>query len=103
MLYLSVLCQSEWFKVVGKILVRMETVTTCSSAFRSPLNSSQIPADKEAAFCCCAAFGLAVASVDLEKTKEATSVASTHPQNSTEIPCLQDLVTNKGTVQAHHN
>lgn len=79
MLYLGVLCQSGWFKVVGKILVSMETVPTYSSAFRSPLNSSQIRADKEAAFCCYAAFGLAVASVDVKKTKEATSVASTPP------------------------
>lgn len=82
---------------MGKTLVSMETVPTYSSAFHSPLNSSQNPADKEAA------FGLAVASVDLGKTKEAPSVASTHTQNCMEIPCLQDLVMNKGAVQAHPN
>lgn len=102
-LYLNVIYQSGWSKVWGKMLVSVKTVPTYSWAFPSPLNSSQNTPDKEAAFCCCAAFGLAVASVDLETTKEAPSVASTHPQNCTEIPCLQDLVVNKGALQAHPN
>lgn len=37
--------------------------------------------DRAASFCCRGALGLAAASADLEKTKEAPSVASTHPQN----------------------
>lgn len=60
------------------MLVSRETPPTYSLVPRTVPRSQT---DRAAASCCRDALGLAVASADLEKTKEAPSVASTHPQN----------------------
>lgn len=62
------------------MLVRLKTPPSYSPTFSSPRTVPRTQPDRAAAFYCPGAPGLVVASADLEMTKEAPSVASTHPQ-----------------------